>query len=448
MNQPTAIPATANLNRGPRTGPSAFVLRGGDIIDQSGRRTADVYVKDGVIAGVDTTIDPAGLGAETIDATGSVITPGLIDIQVHFRQPGKEEAETIESGARAAALGGFTAVVCMPNTTPAIDSPSIVRDINALAATAACAVYPAGTITKERKGESLTNYAALAALGVRMFTDDGNGVQDDMLMRRALEYARPLGIVLSQHCEVEALSHGGAMNEGEWSEKLGIQGIPVEAEELMVFRDIALARLTGGRVHFLHLSSAGSVELVRQAKERGIRVTAEAAPHHFVLTDACCHDYNTHFKMNPPLRTQEHVDGIRNGFTSGVLDAIATDHAPHAPHTKELPFAEAPFGIVGVETALSLSLTELGLPIEKVIPLLTWHPAKIAQIDDRFGRPIAVGEPANITVIDPTATWTRIMETSPSKSRNDAFEGRNMVGRARHTIFEGELVVQDAQVQR
>ena len=441
-------PATANLNQGPRVGPSAFVLRGGEVIDQSGRRHADVYVNDGVIVAVEPSIDASGIGAEVVDATGSIVSPGLVDIQVHFRQPGKEEAETIETGARAAALGGFAAVICMPNTTPPIDSPSIVRDINALAATAACAVYPAGTITKERKGESMANYTALVALGVRMFTDDGNGVQDDMLMRRALEYARPLGIVLSQHCEVDALSHGGSMNEGEWSDKLGIQGIPVEAEELMVFRDIALARMTGGRVHFLHLSSAGSVELVRQAKARGIAVTAEAAPHHFTLTDACCHDYNTHFKMNPPLRTDEHVQGIKNGFATGVLDAIATDHAPHAPHTKELPFDQAPFGIVGVETALSLSLTELGLPIEKVIALLTWQPAKIAQIDDRFGRPIAAGEPANITVIDPTANWIRTMEASPSKSRNDAFENRNMVGRARHTIFEGEIVVRDGQSQR
>jgi dihydroorotase len=289
--------------------------------------------------------------------------------------------------------------------------------------------------------------AELAALGVRIFTDDGNGVQDSRLMRRALEYASALGVTLAQHCEDAGLSHGGHMHEGEWSSRLGVAGIPAEAEELMVARDIALGRLTGAPVHFLHLSTAGSVELVRQAKARGLHVTAEAAPHHFTLTHAEVASYDPVFKVNPPLRTEADVAAVKAGLADGTVDAIATDHAPHAQEDKEAPFDEAPCGMLGLETALSLALSELDLPIERVLALLSWQPARIAGLDEHSG-PIVAGRPANLCVIDPIATWTVDPSRLASRSRNTPYAGRQMTGRVRHTLHRGEAVVLDGEATR
>jgi dihydroorotase len=429
-----------------------LAIRGGRVVDATGERTADVVIGgDGTIVAV----GPNLTGDRTLDASGCVVAPGFVDLHVHLREPGKEEAETIETGSRGAALGGFTAVVAMPNTDPAMDCASVVRDVLALAKNALCQVVPSAAITVGRRGDALAPMAELAALGVRLFTDDGTGVQDTRLMRRALEYAAGLApfaagdtITLAQHCEVAALSEGTYMHEGEWSSRIGIPGQPAEAEELMVMRDIALARMTGGRVHFQHLSTAGSVELVRRAKAAGLRVTAEATPHHFTLTDACCASFDPVYKVHPPLRTDSDVLAVRAGLADGTIDAIATDHAPHAPHEKEMPFDQAPPGMLGLETALALALTELDLPLATLLGLLSWQPAVIASVAHRQGGPVAAGRAANLCVIDPDVTWVVRADAMASRSRNTPYEGRTLRGKVRHTICDGELVVQDGEALR
>lgn len=422
------------------------VIRGGRVVDATGSREADVLVSS---EGTILEVGPALRGDRTLDASGCVVSPGFVDLHTHLREPGKEEAETIETGARGAALGGFTAVVAMPNTTPAMDCASVVRDVLELARGVACEVVPSAAITVGRKGDALTPMAELAQLGVRVFTDDGDGVQDARLMRRAFEYAIGLvpfaggrSVTLAQHCEVKALSEGGYMHEGAWSSRLGIPGQPAESETLMVARDIALAKRTRARIHFQHLSCADSVEMVRAAKAAGLPVTAEATPHHFTLTDACCASYDAVFKVHPPLRSDADVAAVRQGLADGTIDAIATDHAPHPAHEKELPFDQAPPGMLGLETAFSLAFTELGLPIERVLALLSWQPAAIAGIDDRHGGPVAPGRPANLCVVDPRERWVVRGEAMASRSRNTPFEGREMTGRVRHTVLHGEVVVE------
>jgi dihydroorotase len=423
----------------------SLVLKGGRVLDATGERVADVVVEDGRIAAIG-----PDLAADVVLDVGQsgVVAPGLVDLHSHLRQPGREEAETVETGARAAALGGYTCVVAMPNTEPAIDCASVVRDVLALSRGVACDVRASAAITAGRGGERLTEMAELAGLGVRLFTDDGNGVQDDRLMRRAMEYASGLDVVLAQHCENEALSAGGHMHEGEWSSRLGIPGQPAEAEELMVMRDIALARLTGAAIHFQHLSTAGSIAMVRAAKSGGLAVTAEATPHHFTLTDADCASYDPVFKVNPPLRTAADVQAVKAGLADGSVDAIATDHAPHPPELKELPFDEAPPGMLGLETALALALTELELPLDVVLALLSWRPAVIAGVDADHGGPIAEGRPANLCVIDTSATWTVDPALLASKARNTPYAGRQLRGRVRHTILRGEAVVIDGEAQQ
>jgi dihydroorotase len=422
----------------------SIVVKGGRVIDATGERVADVVIgEDGRIAAV----GPDHAADTVVDASGCVVAPGLVDLHTHLREPGREESETVETGSRAAALGGFTCVVAMPNTEPAIDSAAVVRDVLELGRKALCDVHVAGAITVGRAGEQLSPMAEMAALGVRIFTDDGNGVQDNRLMRRALEYASGYGLTLAQHCEDESLAAGGHMNEGEWSSRLGIPGIPAEAEELMVLRDIALARLTGGRVHFQHLSTAGAIAMVRAARAGGLAVTAEATPHHFTLTDACCQTYDPVFKVNPPLRAQSDVDAVKAGLADGALDAIATDHAPHAPELKEQTFDEAPPGMLGLETALALAITELGRDLATIIGLLSWRPAAIAGVSETHGA-IAPGRVGNVCVIDPAATWTVDPMQLASRSRNTPYAGRTLTGRVRHTFLHGEPVVLDGQAQR
>ena len=427
-------------------------IRGGTVVDSEGSRRVDVLVGDGRVISVGAA-EPDG--DRVLDASGCVVAPGLVDLHTHLRQPGREDAETIETGARGAALGGFTAVVAMPNTEPTIDCAAVVREVQELGAGACCDVYPSAAITVGRRGADLSPMAELVRLGVRIFTDDGAGVQDAGIMRRALEYATGLdhlaggrGVVLAQHCEVAELSAGGHMHEGAWSSRLGLGGQPSEAEELMVMRDIALARLTGSRVHFQHLSTAGSVAMVRAAKEAGLPVTAEAAPHHFTLTEACCAGYDTVFKVHPPLRTGDDVAAVRAGLADGTIDAIATDHAPHTSADKERPFDAAPPGMLGLETALALALAELDIPIEQVLALMSWRPAAIAGIDDRHGRPVAPGAPANLCVIDPQQAWTVSGDAMASLSRNTPYEGRKLRGRVRHTVLASEPVVIDGEPQR
>ena len=436
------------------------VIKGGTIVDRDGRRRADVAIESGRIRAIEPDLDVPS-GARVLDAGGCFVSTALVDLHTHLRQPGREDAETIETASRAAVLGGYAHLVAMPNTDQAMDCVEVVDWVRATAeAEALCHVIPSAAITVGRGGETLAPMAELAQSGVTIFTDDGNGVQDDRLMRRAMEYAsglRPgdgLGpVTLAQHCEIDALAASGCMNEGEWSSRLGVPGIPAEAEELMVVRDLALARLTGCRIHFQHLSTAGSVELVRAAKASGLAVTAEATTHHFTLTDAELAGYDPVFKVNPPLRTQADVDAIKAGLADGTIDAIATDHAPHTQDAKELPLDQAPPGMLGLETALALALTELDLPIEQVLALLSWQPAAIAgvpapRIDGRVQVAPEGGAAADLVVIDPAATWTVEPNRLASLSRNTPYAGRTLTGRVRHTIVRGEPVVIDGEAQR
>jgi len=427
------------------------VLRGGTVVDRTGEREADVLVVGDRVAEVGT-IDAPPKGSVELDAVGCVVAPGLVDLHTHLRQPGREESETVATGARAASLGGFTAVLAMPNTEPALDSAESVRNVLDLAAAVTAEVAVAGAISVGREGQRLAPMAEMAELGVRLFTDDGTGVQSAGLMRRALEYATGLGVTLAQHCEDATLAADGAMHEGAWSSRLGIPGTPALAEEVMVARDLALARETGARIHFLHLSTAGSIELVRQAKADGLDVTAEAAPHHFTLTDACAAGYDPVFKVSPPLRPASDVEAVKAGLADGTIDAIATDHAPHAPEAKDLPFDQAPPGMLGLQTALALALTELDLPLARILALMSWQPAAICGLDPARGGgqggPVAAGAAANLCVIDPAATWIVDPAALASRSRNTPYGGRKLTGRVRHTLFRGEPVVVDGEAQR
>ena len=429
----------------------SVVLRGGRIIDADGERTLDVEVgDDGLISAVG-----SGLSGDLeLDASGCVVSPGFVDLHAHLREPGQEEAETIETGARGGSLGGYTALVAMPNTDPTTDCVAVVEQVRALGRLSTCEIVASAAMTVGRAGDDMAPMGELVDAGVGIFTDDGTGLQDPRLMRRIMEYStgltRRLGrpVVLAQHCEVSALSAGGYMHEGEWSSRLGIPGQPAEAEELMVMRDIALVRLTGARMHFQHLSTASSVAMVRRAKAAGLPVTAEATTHHFTLTDAACASYDPVFKVHPPLRTDSDLAAVRAGLADGTVDAVATDHAPHAPHAKEQTFDEAPPGMLGLETAFALTLGESGLDLPEVLAVLSWRPAAIAGIADRHGAVVVPGAPANLCVVDPDETWTVSGAAMASRSHNTPYEGRTLRGRVRHTIRAGEPVVIDAEAQR
>ena len=429
----------------------SVVLRGGRIIDAAGERTLDVEVgDDGRISAVG-----SGLSGDLeLDASGCVVSPGFVDLHAHLREPGQEEAETIETGARGGSLGGYTALVAMPNTDPTTDCVAVVEQVRALGRLSTCEIVASAAMTVGRAGDDMAPMGELVDAGVGIFTDDGTGLQDPRLMRRIMEYStgltRRLGrpVVLAQHCEVSALSAGGYMHEGEWSSRLGIPGQPAEAEELMVMRDIALVRLTGARMHFQHLSTASSVAMVRRAKAAGLPVTAEATTHHFTLTDAACASYDPVFKVHPPLRTDSDLAAVRAGLADGTIDAVATDHAPHAPHAKEQTFDEAPPGMLGLETAFALTLGESGLDLPEVLAVLSWRPAAIAGIADRHGAVVVPGAPANLCVVDPDETWTVSGAAMASRSHNTPYEGRTLRGRVRHTVCAGEPVVIDGEAQR
>ena len=421
------------------------------MIDAAGERVADVRIVDGMIAEVGESL--AADSARVLDAGGCVVSPGLVDLHVHLREPGDEEAETIETGCRAAARGGFTAVVAMPNTRPPLDDAAVVSSVLATAdEVGLCEVVSSGCITKGRLGEQLAPMGELHALGVRLFTDDGACVAAAGIMRRALEYAKSLpGAVVAQHAEDESLAGGGAMHEGAWSSRLGIPGRPSVAETVIVARDIELCELTGTRVHFLHVSAAETVGLVRAAKQRGLPVTCEVAPHHFTLTDAECAGFDPMFKVHPPLRTERDIAAIRAGLADGTIDAIATDHAPHTPESKERVFEEAPPGMLGLETALALTLTELVEPghltLRGALGLLSWRPADIAGLRNQGGA-LEAGRVANIAVIDPAVKWEVDPLRLASRARNTPYVGRKLTGKVRHTIFEGEPVVIDTEATR
>ncbi len=428
-----------------------LLIAGGMVVDQGGEQRADVLIdgRDVIAVGVDV----AGEGATTsLDATGCVVAPGLVDLHAHLREPGGEDAETIESGSRAAALGGYTAVVAMPNTDPPADARSVVEFVRDEGARIGlCDVYPSGCITIGRHGEQLAPFGELADAGVRLFTDDGTGVQDPLLMRRAMEYARGLDVVLAQHCEVSALTRGAVIHEGPCCSELGLPGWPAIAEELMVHRDIELSKLTGARIHLQHLSTAGSVELVRRAKADGVAVSAEVTPHHLALTDELLRGYDTVYKVNPPLRTKADVEALVEGVRDGTIDAVATDHAPHPQAAKEQPLDDAPPGMVGLETALGVCLPILGaagMAVGDVLATMSWRPAAIAGVADRHGGPVAAGRPANLVVIDVDETWRVVPAKLASRSHNSPFTGRQLRGRVRHTILGGVPTVIDGVATR
>jgi len=424
------------------------VIRGGKVLDATGERAADVLVADGCVVDVGTGLR----GDAELDAGGCIVAPGLVDLHVHLREPGNEDAETIETGARAAARGGFTAVVAMPNTDPPQDDPAVVAAVLSAGARALTDVRAAGCITKGRAGEELAPMGELHALGVRIFTDDGACVDEAGVMRRALEYAGSLaGAVIAQHAEDTSLAAGGHMHEGEWSSRLGIPGRPGTAESSIVARDCLLAAHSGTPVHFLHLSTAEAVELVRDAKRRGVSVTAEAAPHHFTLTDAECASFDPVYKVHPPLRDRSDVAAVKAGLADGTIDAIATDHAPHPPESKERTFEEAPPGMLGLETALALTISELVEPgvltLQQALAALSWKPAAIARITEHGGA-IEVGAPANLCVVDPTLRWEVDATRLASRARNTPYAGRKVTGKVRHTVLRGEAVVIDGDAVR
>jgi dihydroorotase len=431
---------------------SSFVITGGEVVDALGARNANVRVRNGQVVDVAPDLQPTGDEA-SLDASGCKVAPGFVDLHVHLREPGDEEAETIESGSRAAARGGFTAVVAMPNTRPALDDGAVVSSVLALGKQAGlCDVISSGCITVARAGEQLAPMGELYALGVRIFTDDGYCVASAGVMRRALEYAASLpGAIVAQHAEDETLAGGGHMHEGAWSSRLGIPGRPSVAETVIVARDIELCEVTGTPVHFLHCSAAGTVALVRAAKARGLPVTAECAPHHFSLTDECCQSFDPMYKVHPPLRTQADVDAIREGLVDGTIDAIASDHAPHTPESKERPFEDAPPGMLGLETALAITITELvepgHLPLQSALAALSWRPAALAGLD-AHGGPIVPGAPANLTVFDPSHEWVVEPDELASRARNTPWGGQTLRGKVRHTILGGDVVVQDGKATR
>ena len=375
------------------------------------------------------------------DATGLIVAPGFFDIHVHLREPGTEEAETIATGGNAAVAGGFTAVAPMPNTKPSNDNPSITHYILSEARRSSPArIFPIGAITKEQKGETLAEIGEMFEAGVVGISDDGKPVMDAQLFRRALEYSKMFDMPVIQHCEDLHLSKGGVMHEGVYSTRLGLKGIPAAAEETMVSRDLILAEMTGGKYHVAHLSTRRSVEMVRAAKVRGLRISAEVTPHHFTLTDAAVAEYDTNAKMNPPLRTADDVDAVLDGIRDGTIDAIASDHAPHHINLKMLEFDLAPFGITGLETAVGLALTKLQLPIGRLIELFSTNAQKIMKVAP-WG--LFEGSEADLTVLDLNRSWTFDVNKSRSLSRNSPFHGWQMKGKAAGTIVGGKVVYED-----
>jgi dihydroorotase len=425
------------------------LLRGGRVVDPSQKLDAvvDVLLHEGRVARVGQGID-APEGAETIDAAGLVVAPGLVDVHVHLREPGQEHKETIRSGARAAAAGGFTAVVAMPNTDPPVDDPATVGFVLAEGMRAGGArVFPTGCITLAQAGEQLTEFGELIHAGAVAVTDDGKPVVNGGMLRMALEYALTFDLPVAVHEEDPSLARGGSMNEGIVASRLGLTGIPNAAEDVMIARDLVLAELTGARLHVQHVSTRGGVQLIREARARGVRVTAEATPHHFTLTDAAVEAYRTDAKMNPPLRSAADRDAVREGVRDGTLCVIATDHAPHHYDEKEQAFEDAPFGIVGLETALGLAFTELvatGLiDLATLIERMSCAPARAMQLAGLGS--LAEGSHGDVTLIDPHAEWTVDPASFLSMSRNTPFAGRALRCRAVRTLVGGTTVWRESK---
>jgi dihydroorotase len=421
------------------------VIKGGTVVDQTGTKQVDVGIgNDGNIL----SIGPSLTGNNIIDAAGCIVAPGLVDLNSHFRRPGDEETETVESGTRSAILGGYTAVVAMPGADAAVDSAAAVRESQTLRNEALCHVEIAGSLTAGCKGEQLAPIGEMASLGVRFFTDPLPRFPNDLLVRRAMEYASNFDVTIALP-PISAFTMAQAhMHEGAVSSHLGIPGISIEEEELMTYRFLKMCQLTGTRMHLQQLSSPNAIELVSAAKSEGVRVTCEVSPHHFSLTDEAVETFEQRYKLLPPLRTRGHVESIKECIIKGNVDAIATCHSPNPPHKEDLPFEEAPFGGIGLETALAVSLTELDSTIEKILSLLSWMPAVIAGIGDSHGGVLSTGRPGNIVVIDTSVLWKPVGSEMASKSNNTPFEGSPLKGKVRHTIVNGEVVVLNGEAQR
>jgi dihydroorotase len=430
---------------------SRLLLQGGRVIDPSQNMdsTCDVLVAEGRIeaCGPRVANEAKADDIHVIDCAGLVVSPGFIDVHAHLREPGREDVETIATGSRAAAAGGFTAICAMPNTHPVTDNQAAVGFIVRQASLAQAArVYPIGAISIGQKGESLAEFGEMVGAGAVAVSDDGKPVASAHLMRTALEYARTFGIPVADHCEEPTLAHGGAMNEGIVSARLGLKGIPAEAEEIMAIRDMLLARRTGGHVHLCHMSTRGSVELIRWGKDRGINVTAEVCPHHISLTEDEIGNYDTNFKMNPPLRTADDVAALQEAVKDGTIDVIATDHAPHHYDEKEREFADAPNGIVGLETALAVNITWLVkskiIDLATLVARMSTAPARIFHLP---GGSLRKGSVGDVTIFDPEADWTVDPKKFVSKGRNTPYGGRELRGKVHYTIVGGRLVHRPAQ---
>jgi len=419
------------------------LLQGGRIVDpsQGFDLVGDLLMRDGVVEHCGATITVPD-GAEVVECRGLVVAPGFIDVHVHLREPGREDVETVASGAHAAVAGGFTGVCAMPNTKPVTDNQATVGFVKRQGEAAGFArVYPYGAISVGQKGETLAEMGEMVGAGAVAFSDDGRPVESAHLMRTALEYARAFNVPVAEHCEDMSLARGGAMNEGIVSARLGLKGIPAEAEEIYVIRDILLARRTGGHIHLCHLSTKGSVELVRWGKERGVNVTAEVCSHHVSLTEDAVEGYNTNAKMNPPLRTAADVEALQQGLADGTIDLLVTDHAPHHYDEKEREFADAPNGIVGVETALGVNCTYLlhrgVLSLSHMIDAMSCKPARTFHLP---GGSLRRGSVGDVTVFDPARRWVVDAARFKSKGRNTPYGGHELTGQARITIVGGRVV--------
>jgi dihydroorotase len=425
---------------------SAIVIRNGRVIDLANKRdeVGDLVIIDGRIVHA-SQLSTLNSQPDEIDARNLIVCPGLIDMHVHLREPGFGHKETIASGARAAAAGGFTTIVCMPNTSPAADSPATIAWINDRAADTACVnVLPTGAISKNLAGEELASIGSLAEAGVVAITDDGHCIQNHELMRRAVEYARMVGLPVLDHCQDYNLVGNGVVNEGYWSTLLGLPGWPAAGEEAIVMRNILLADLCDHHIHCQHVSAAGSVSRIREARARGIKISGEVCPHHLALTDEAIQNFDTNYKMNPPLRSQQDVNAILEGIADGTLSILASDHAPHAGFEKEVEFDTAPFGIVGLETELGLFIDLLvhkhhKIDISRLIEMYTVEPARLLKLESGT---LSAGVKADVTLIDPDLEWTVDMAKFQSGSRNSPFDGWKLKGRAVRTIVAGETVWQ------
>jgi len=437
-----------------------LLIKQGRVIDPQNKidKIADILIAEGKIAQINPVREDGashgGVGlsngiktkinrdnCEIIDARNKVVVPGLIDIHCHLREPGREDEETISSGAEAGAKGGFTTLCCMPNTQPVIDNQEVVKFIYAKAKETKINVYPFGAVTEKQEGRKLAEFGELKEAGVIGLSDDGNPLLNSGIMRRALEYARMFDLLISVHSEDIDLSKNGSMNESFLSTVLGLEGIPDIAESIMVARDLQIAEFLNARIHFAHISCQKSVELIREAKKKGIKVTCETMPHYWTLTEECTRSFNPNFKINPPLRTREDVEAIKQGLRDGTIDAIATDHAPHSSEEKELPFDKAPFGTIGLETALAVGISELVekdiLTLSQLIEKMSSEPARIFNL---CGGNLSVGSPADLAIVDLDKEWTVKKENFLSRSKNSAFLGRRLKGEVVSTICGGKVV--------